>query len=36
MSLLNLDQKFGAFVPTEAAARAEYLSWLFWQAASAP
>src|ERR1700690_3457031 len=29
--LLYLAEKFGAFVPTEAAARAECLSWLFWQ-----
>ncbi|MCB1655138.1 MAG: glutathione S-transferase N-terminal domain-containing protein, partial [Pseudomonadales bacterium] len=29
--LLYLAEKFGAFVPTEPAARAECLSWLFWQ-----
>jgi len=34
--LLYLAQKFGAFLPTDAAARAECLSWLFWQMGSAP
>ena len=34
--LLYLAEKFGAFVPTEPAARAECLSWLFWQVGSAP
>jgi len=34
--LLHLAEKFGAFVPTNAAARAEALSWLFWQMGSAP
>jgi len=34
--LLHLAQKFGAFLPTEPAARAETLSWLFWQMGSAP
>ncbi len=34
--LLYLAEKFGAFVPTEGAARAECLSWLFWQMGSAP
>jgi GSH-dependent disulfide-bond oxidoreductase len=34
--LLYLAEKFGAFVPTEAGARAECLSWLFWQLGSAP
>jgi len=34
--LLHLAEKFGAFLPTEAAARAEALSWLFWQMGSAP
>ena len=34
--LLYLAEKFGAFVPTAAAARAECLSWLFWQMGSAP
>ena len=34
--LLHLAEKFGAFVPTEGAKRAECLSWLFWQMGSAP
>jgi GST-like protein len=34
--LLHLAEKFGAFLPTEGAARAECLSWLFWQMGSAP
>ncbi|HTH60176.1 MAG TPA: glutathione-dependent disulfide-bond oxidoreductase [Paraburkholderia sp.] len=34
--LLYLAEKFGAFVPTDPAARAECLSWLFWQMGSAP
>ncbi|HZY14712.1 MAG TPA: glutathione-dependent disulfide-bond oxidoreductase [Beijerinckiaceae bacterium] len=34
--LLYLAEKFGAFLPTEASARAECLSWLFWQMGSAP
>ena len=34
--LLYLAEKFGAFLPTEAGARAECLSWLFWQMGSAP
>jgi len=34
--LLYLAEKFGAFLPTERAARAETLSWLFWQMGSAP
>src|SRR5271157_4708673 len=34
--LLYLAEMFGAFLPTEAAARAECLSWLFWQMGSAP
>jgi GST-like protein len=34
--LLYLAEKFGAFVPTDSAARAECLSWLFWQMGSAP
>ena len=34
--LLYLAEKFGAFVPTSGAARAECLSWLFWQMGSAP
>jgi len=34
--LQYLAEKFGAFLPTEPAARAECLSWLFWQMGSAP
>ena len=34
--LLYLAEKFGAFLPVEASARAECLSWLFWQMGSAP
>jgi GST-like protein len=34
--LLYLAEKFGAFLPAQAAARAECLSWLFWQMGSAP
>ena len=34
--LLYLAEKFGAFLPTETARRAECLSWLFWQMGSAP
>ncbi len=34
--LLYLAEKFGAFVPSSGAARAECLSWLFWQMGSAP
>jgi GST-like protein len=34
--LLYLAEKFGAFLPTEKPARAECLSWLFWQMGSAP
>lgn len=34
--LLYLAEKFGAFVPDEQPARAEALSWLFWQMGSAP
>ena len=34
--LLYLAEKFGAFLPTKAGARAECLSWLFWQMGSAP
>ena len=34
--LVYLAEKFGAFLPTEVAARAECLSWLFWQIGSAP
>ncbi len=34
--LMHLAEKFGAFLPTQAAQRAECLSWLFWQMGSAP
>src|SRR6201981_3590377 len=34
--LLYLAEKFGEFLPTSGAARAECLSWLFWQMGSAP
>ena len=34
--LLHLAEKFGAFIPTGVAERAECLSWLFWQVGSAP
>ncbi|ANK87867.1 MULTISPECIES: glutathione-dependent disulfide-bond oxidoreductase [Rhizobium] len=34
--LTYLAEKFGAFLPTEPAERAECLSWLFWQMGSAP
>ena len=34
--LKYLAEKFDAFVPTTGAARAECLSWLFWQMGSAP
>ena len=34
--LMHLAEKFGAFLPTEPAARAECLSWLMWQMGSAP
>jgi GST-like protein len=34
--LMHLAEKFGAFLPTDTAARAECLSWLFWQMGSAP
>src|SRR6202030_3931631 len=34
--LMHLAEKFGAFLPTGAAERAECLSWLFWQMGSAP
>ena len=34
--LLHLAEKFGALLPTDAAGRAECLSWLFWQMGSAP
>ena len=34
--LIHLAETFGAFLPTDPAARAECLSWLFWQVGSAP
>ena len=34
--LVHLAEKFDAFLPKEAAPRAECLSWLFWQMGSAP
>ncbi len=34
--LMYLAEKFGAFIPTEPAARAECLSWLFWNIGSVP
>jgi GSH-dependent disulfide-bond oxidoreductase len=34
--LVYLAEKFGAFLPTAPSARAECLSWLFWQMGSAP
>ena len=34
--LMYLAEKFGAFLPTDVAKRAECLSWLFWQVGSAP
>ena len=34
--LMHLAEKFGAFLPNGGAARAETLSWLFWQVGSAP
>jgi len=34
--LLYLAEKFGAFIPQDPSARAECLSWLFWQMGSAP
>ena len=34
--LVHLAEKFGAFLPTEPGARAECLSWLFWQMGSTP
>ena len=33
--LLHLAEKFGAFIPTDPAGRAECLSWLMWQMGSA-
>jgi GSH-dependent disulfide-bond oxidoreductase len=34
--LVYLAEKFGAFLPTDPAPRAECMSWLFWQMGSAP
>jgi GST-like protein len=34
--MVYLAEKFGAFLPEEPSARAECLSWLFWQMGSAP
>ncbi len=34
--LMHLAETFGAFLPTEPAARATCLSWLFWQVGSGP
>ncbi len=34
--LIHLAEKFGAFLPTDPAQRAETLSWLVWQMGSAP
>jgi len=34
--LIHLAEKFGEFLPTDPAARAETLSWLMWQMGSAP
>lgn len=34
--LVHLAEKFGAFLPTAAGARAECLSWLFWQMGATP
>ena len=34
--LIYLAEKFGEFLPTETAARAECLSWLMWQMGSTP
>ena len=34
--LMYLAEKFGHFLPTASAERAEVLSWLFWQMGSAP
>ncbi|MBI1171777.1 glutathione-dependent disulfide-bond oxidoreductase [bacterium] len=34
--LMHLAEKFGAFLPASGPARAETLSWLFWQMGSAP
>ncbi|MFT6285952.1 MAG: GST-like protein [Alcanivorax sp.] len=34
--LVYLAEKFGAFLPSEPSARAECMSWLFWQMGSVP
>ncbi|MEM7780528.1 MAG: glutathione-dependent disulfide-bond oxidoreductase [Pseudomonadota bacterium] len=34
--LVYLAEKFGAFLPTDPAGRAETLSWLFWQVGAGP
>ncbi|MEO9462629.1 MAG: glutathione-dependent disulfide-bond oxidoreductase [Marinomonas sp.] len=34
--LVHLAEKFGAFLPSDPAARAEVMSWVFWQVASGP
>jgi len=34
--LMHLAEKFGTFLPKDGPARAETLSWLFWQMGSAP
>ncbi len=34
--LLHLAEKFGAFIPTDPAERAECISWLMWQMGSGP
>jgi GST-like protein len=34
--LVYLAEKFDAFIPTEPSARAECMSWLFWQMGNAP
>jgi GST-like protein len=34
--MVYLAEKFGALLPTEPSARAECMSWLFWQMGSAP
>src|ERR1700755_1911 len=34
--LMHLAEKFGEFLPTNVGAKAECLSWLFWQMGSAP
>lgn len=34
--LLHLAERFGKFIPADPTARAEVMSWLFWQMGSAP